>query len=258
MRLTRALCLALLVAGLLVAALVPAMAQSAAITDAHQAIKTALDNADFPTVFARSHDIMAAVAKREPASLTGPELYAIGVAHYYLVAEALDNALKCGGLSQEQTERANAMRARIMGVARTPAPPVATTLPPAAPPAPAAAETGAAAAIRTISHGQQVNLQDYLTAGKTTIFDFYSEFCGPCRMLSPKLEQLAQMRPDLALVKVDINRPGQQGIDWQSPVARQYSLQSIPHLKIYGADGKLMAEGEQAYQLVMGWCSGGK
>ena len=31
-------------------------------------------------------------------------------------------------------------------------------------------------------------------------------------------------------------------IDWDSPVAREFGLQSIPRFKIYGPDGKLMAE----------------
>ncbi len=55
------------------------------------------------------------------------------------------------------------------------------------------------------------------------------------------------------MVKVDINRPGVKGIDWQSPVARQFSLESIPHFKVYGPDGKLQAEGDSAYEMVLGW-----
>lgn len=254
MRHMRILWVALLAAGLVAAALAPAMAQDSAIITDHQAIRTALEAKDFTTVWEKSHDIMMATAKHDPATLTGPELYAISVAHYYLVAEALDAALKCGGLTQEQTDRANAMRARILGLDRTPTP-AAVTAPPVAPLAPVAA-TADVPAVRVISHGQQINIADYIAPGRITIFDFFSEFCPPCRKLSPQLEKLAQARPDLALVKVDINRAGIQGIDWQSPVARQFSLQGIPHLKVYGADGKLMAEGDNAFQLVMGWCNG--
>lgn len=259
MRHTRILWSAVLAAAVFAAAFVPAMAQNMTITDAHQAIRTALDSKDFPTVWQRSHDIMAATAKRDPASLTGPELYAISVAHYYLVAESLDNALKAGNLTPEQVERANAMRARIMGIDRQPAPVAEAPLPPVptAPVMPVAPVAGATVpSLRTVSHGQEVNVQDYLAPGKTTIFDFYSEFCGPCRQMAPKLEALIKARPDLALVKVDINRPGMQSIDWQSPVSRQYRLESIPHLKVYGADGKLIAEGNPASQLVTGWCEG--
>jgi thiol-disulfide isomerase/thioredoxin len=104
-----------------------------------------------------------------------------------------------------------------------------------------------------ISQGQEVNLADYLVPGKTTIVDFYSEFCPPCRAIAPRLEKLHTTRDDIAVVKVDINRPGVKGIDWKSPVARQYALNSIPHFKVFGPDGKLKAEGDAAYELVSGW-----
>lgn len=237
-------------AGLLAVAALPALAQNE-ITDAHAALKTALEQKDFPTVWAQSHTIMDTAAKREAATLTGPELYALAVAHYYLVAETLDLSLKTGGLGEEQTARATAMRDRIMGVEA--APPAltgtttttTTTTPPAVP-----------GEVRVISHGQQVTLTDYLAPGRITVFDFFSEFCGPCRQLAPQLEKLAQNRPDLSIVKVDINRPGTKSIDWQSPVARQYNLQGIPHLKVFSADGKLIAEGDRAWEMVTGWCNG--
>jgi thiol-disulfide isomerase/thioredoxin len=104
-----------------------------------------------------------------------------------------------------------------------------------------------------ISKGQPVTLADYLVPGKTTIFDFYSEYCPPCRAISPRLVKLHQSRDDIAVVKVDINRPGVKGIDWKSPVARQYNLESIPHFKVFGPDGTLKAEGDPAYEMVSGW-----
>jgi len=104
-----------------------------------------------------------------------------------------------------------------------------------------------------ISQGQTVTLADYLVPGKITVFDFYSEFCPPCRAIGPRLVKLHQTRDDIAVVKVDINRPGVRGIDWQSPVARQFGLESIPHFKVYGPDGKLQAEGDPAYEMVAGW-----
>ena len=104
-----------------------------------------------------------------------------------------------------------------------------------------------------ISQGQTVALADYLVPGKTTVFDFYSEYCPPCRAIAPRLVKLHQQRDDIAVVKVDINRPGVKGIDWQSPVARQYNLESIPHFKVYGPDGTLKAEGDAAYEMVTGW-----
>jgi thiol-disulfide isomerase/thioredoxin len=104
-----------------------------------------------------------------------------------------------------------------------------------------------------VSMGQEVKITDYLVPGKTTIIDFTSEYCPPCRAIAPHLVTLHSARKDVAVVSVDINRPGIKGIDWKSPVARQYGLHSIPHFQVYGPDGKLMAEGDAAREKVIGY-----
>jgi thiol-disulfide isomerase/thioredoxin len=95
-------------------------------------------------------------------------------------------------------------------------------------------------------------------AGKITVFDFTSRYCGPCRMYDEPLKGLHQKRADLAVVKVDINRPDVKRIDWDSPVARQYHMDSLPRFKIFGPDGKLLAEDvgdhKPARALVNEWC----
>jgi thiol-disulfide isomerase/thioredoxin len=94
-----------------------------------------------------------------------------------------------------------------------------------------------AADIETITHGSRVELEDHLVDGKYVLFDFYADWCGPCRVLEPHVKALADQHPDqLAVRKVDI-------INWQSEVARQYRMQSIPHLKLYDPSGQLVAEG---------------
>ena len=103
-----------------------------------------------------------------------------------------------------------------------------------------------------IAMGEKIRLEDYVVAGKTTIFDFYSQYCPPCVAIAPELEKLHARRADVVVVKVDINRPGHRGIDWQSPVAQQYELRSVPHFKIYGPNGRLKADGDKAYETVIG------
>jgi thiol-disulfide isomerase/thioredoxin len=93
-----------------------------------------------------------------------------------------------------------------------------------------------------IAHGEKVNLADYLVPGKTVIFDFTSKYCGPCRAYDGPLRDLHAKRPDLVVVQVDINRPDVEGIDWESSVAGQFDLHAIPHFKVYGPAGKLIAE----------------
>jgi thiol-disulfide isomerase/thioredoxin len=108
-----------------------------------------------------------------------------------------------------------------------------------------------------VSRGQPVKLTDYLIPGKTVVFDFYSDYCGACVQLAPALKELHRKREDVVVVKVDVNRPGVKAIDWDSPVVRQYGLHSLPHLKVYGPTGSLIAEdvGPQlaGRRLVLGW-----
>lgn len=104
-----------------------------------------------------------------------------------------------------------------------------------------------------IAHGQEVEIKDYMVPGKTMIFDFTSDYCPPCRAISPHLDKLHADRADIVVVKVDINRPDVKGIDWRSPVAMQYGMRAIPHFKVFTPEGKLQAEGKAASQLVISW-----
>ena len=69
--------------------------------------------------------------------------------------------------------------------------------------------------------GQTLELNKLPVKGKITVVDFFSQYCPPCMRLAPLLEQLAQKRSDLAIKKVNIQRPEVSGqIDWQSPLAQ--------------------------------------
>jgi thiol-disulfide isomerase/thioredoxin len=111
----------------------------------------------------------------------------------------------------------------------------------------------AEAALNEARPGQEMDLSSALSRGRINVVDFYSKYCPPCMRISPLLEQLGRQRPDLRIVKLDINRPEVTGIDWRSPLDRQFRLQSIPHFKIYNGNGELQKEGDPAYQEVMGW-----
>lgn len=119
-----------------------------------------------------------------------------------------------------------------------------------------AATTAAAADVATITRGSEVDLEQHLVPGKMVLFDFYAEWCGPCRALEPKLKRLAERHADsLALRKLDI-------VDWSSPVSRQYGISSVPHLKLYGPGGEVIAQGNAGRVLAvlerrLGGVSGG-
>ena len=64
------------------------------------------------------------------------------------------------------------------------------------------------------------------------LVDFFATWCGPCKMLSPVLEELANDRSELKIVKVDV--------DADSDLARQYGFMSVPTLMLF-KKGNLMA-----------------
>jgi thiol-disulfide isomerase/thioredoxin len=101
--------------------------------------------------------------------------------------------------------------------------------------------------------GEEIDIEDLVQTGAITIFDFYSDYCPPCRKISPLLEELDEKRADIVVMKIDINREGRKGIDWGSPVARQYGLRSIPHFVIYDESGERTHEGQAAAQQVFRW-----
>jgi thiol-disulfide isomerase/thioredoxin len=101
--------------------------------------------------------------------------------------------------------------------------------------------------------GQTLEINSLLVKGKTTVIDFYSPFCPPCVKLAPLMAKLAKKRPDLAIKKVNINRPGVNGIDWRSPLAQQYQIRRVPFFMIFNPQGQLVAQDREAVEMVGGW-----
>ena len=66
--------------------------------------------------------------------------------------------------------------------------------------------------------------KEVLQSEKPVLLDFFAPWCGPCRMLSPVLDEIAQERPDVKVVKVNV--------DEEQELAAQYRVVSIPSLFI--------------------------
>jgi thiol-disulfide isomerase/thioredoxin len=115
----------------------------------------------------------------------------------------------------------------------------------------AASARGGRADYQELSHGQAVDLDSLACPGKITIVDFSSDYCAPCVQLAMYLIKISKNYPQrYAIRRVNINRPGVVGIDWQSPVSREFHLESIPRLVIY--DNKVkVAEGAAARQWIV-------
>jgi thiol-disulfide isomerase/thioredoxin len=87
--------------------------------------------------------------------------------------------------------------------------------------------------VTVISHGAQVDINQHLALGHVTVVDFYADWCGPCRRLSPSLEQMASSDPDIALRKIDI-------VNWKTAVVQQFNIHSIPQVNVYDRSGRLV------------------
>lgn len=64
-----------------------------------------------------------------------------------------------------------------------------------------------------------------LNGAGTNLVDFWASWCGPCRMLSPVVEQVADENPDLHVFKVNV--------DDEPEIAERYGIQSIPTLIVF-------------------------
>ena len=66
---------------------------------------------------------------------------------------------------------------------------------------------------------------EVLKSDKTVLVDFWAVWCGPCRMLSPVVDQVAEENPDIKVCKVNV--------DEEQQLAIKYGVMSIPTLLVF-------------------------
>ena len=76
------------------------------------------------------------------------------------------------------------------------------------------------------------NIKEIIESGKPVVIDFWAEWCGPCRMVSPILEELAEEFSG----KVEI---GKLNVDDNIQTPNEYGIRNIPTI-LFFKDGKMV------------------
>ena len=83
-------------------------------------------------------------------------------------------------------------------------------------------------------NGKEQWQNEVINSDKPVFVDFWAEWCGPCRMVSPTVEELSKEYKDkVNFVKVNV--------DQNNELASKYNIFSIPTLAIF-RDGKVIAQ----------------
>lgn len=78
---------------------------------------------------------------------------------------------------------------------------------------------------------KEIYENEVLKSDKTVLIDFYATWCGPCRMVSPIVDEIAEEHPEYLVCKVNV--------DEVPELAREYRVMSIPMLVVL-KDGEVV------------------
>ncbi len=67
--------------------------------------------------------------------------------------------------------------------------------------------------------------QEVMNSDKTVLVDFYADWCGPCKMMGPVMEEISEERDDVKVVKVNV--------DDDMEIAQKFGVMSIPTFIVF-------------------------
>lgn len=70
----------------------------------------------------------------------------------------------------------------------------------------------------------KTNFDEVINSEKTVLIDFYADWCGPCRMVSPIVDEIAEEHPALLVGKINV--------DDEPELAMDFGVSSIPMLVV--------------------------
>ncbi len=77
------------------------------------------------------------------------------------------------------------------------------------------------------------NFEQIKSSDKTVLLDFYADWCGPCRMVSPLVDEIAKENPQYLVGKINV--------DNEPELAQAFGVSSIPMLVVM-KDGKIIEQ----------------
>ena len=90
---------------------------------------------------------------------------------------------------------------------------------------------------QTLATGNVIDLGPHVREGRVTVFDFYADWCPPCKELGKSLEDLKKVYGDrLEVYKLDI-------VSWDSELAQHHGIKDLPYLMVYRENRELLKKG---------------
>lgn len=73
--------------------------------------------------------------------------------------------------------------------------------------------------------------KEVLESKEPVLIDFFADWCGPCKMVSPIIDEIAEEKKDIKVGKINVDQQGE--------LAMEYQVMSIPTLMVF-LDGKVI------------------